>query len=216
MATDADKGPKHLAKEAGLMIAATGLNFLLPGSGPVSARLGNHILDRLVHRRFARLEDFHRRVFEGDVGEHEINERFRAMEDGDFQHLLAAMLSDIEAEKLPIYTAAYIHLVDGKITDSGEKRWWVTAVTQLQLWDFVELTYLAGNERPHGRYSPAVEEHVAQRLRLMGAVEQETKLTGDVPEFRELEVVITVSTAGADLLKVLSSAIEEAKAIHLR
>ena len=46
------------------------------------------------------------------MGEHEVNERFRAMEEGDFQHLLAAMLSDIEVEKIPIYSAAYIHLVE--------------------------------------------------------------------------------------------------------
>ncbi len=203
---------RRLAKEAGLLVAATGLNHLLPGAGPIANRLGAYVIDKLARNRLARLEDFHRRVFEGDVGEHEINERFKAMEDGDFQHLLAAMLSDIEAEKIPIYSAAYIHIVDGGITDTSLKRWWVTAVAQLQVWDFIELADIGREKKELVSTMQLAQDDALQRLRLVGAIEQETRLVhpGIDQEVVELEFITRISAGGEELVKVLGAAIDEA------
>lgn len=111
--------------------------MLLPGVGSLTTRLRQHITDQVVANRLARLDDFHRRVFEGDIGEHEVNERFKAMADGDFQHLLVTMLEDIEKEKVPLYSDVYIFLVENSSTlATPMKQAWIVAVSQLRLGDY--------------------------------------------------------------------------------
>lgn len=135
MTEDARQKSKERAKTTALVLATTGLNALLPGAGTLGIRLGAHIFELVAANRLARLDEFHRRVFEGSADETEITARFAAMQDGDFQHLLTAMLVDIESEKVAAYSRVYIHLVEHQEIAVEEKRMWVLAITQLHKHD---------------------------------------------------------------------------------
>ena len=202
------------AKATGLVLAATGLNALLPGSGTLSLRLGQHILDLVTTNRVDRLEDFHRRVFKGDISDEEVNARFLAMKDGDFQHLLTSMLTDIEAEKVPIYTAVYIHLVENpEKLSTWAKRDWVLAASMLHTFDYSVLGDIAA-----GRWSGGWGADSEQRLVLTCTVEKTTQLVHDrvpdsrddgVPDRVELDTRVVATTFGTELLAVLAAALKE-------
>lgn len=175
MTDDARNKSIERARTSGLLLVGTGLNALLPGAGSLALRLGQHVVDLVTATRIARLEDFHRRVFEGELREDEINERFAAMGDGDFQHLLTAMLTDIEAEKVSIYSSVYIHLVEHNEIEPEYKRMWVLAVSQLHVHDFWVLQQIV--ERRWNEY-PSDSE---QRLTMTGLVTLVVRHEGSLP-----------------------------------
>ncbi|MBL8743860.1 MAG: hypothetical protein JNK04_22280 [Myxococcales bacterium] len=166
MTTERDrKSSIERAKATGLVLAGAGLNALLPGAGTISLRLGQHVMDLVTANRLAKLEDFHRKVFEEAVSEDEVNDRFHAMEDDDFQHLVVAMLQDIEREKVAVYSSIYIHLVENSAKFSkSTKQGWIHAASLLRLSDYAILRdNINGNRRSVG---PA-----SHRLASVGAFE---------------------------------------------
>lgn len=172
MGDDKRRSAIESAKATGQVVLATGLNLLLPGAGPLAVRLGQHVVDRVTASRLAKLEDFHRRVFEGDVSDDEITDRFEAMSDGDFQHLLVAMLGDIEAEKVEMYSTVYIHLVENGQLPKDEKRSMVLAVSQLRSDDLCFLAEVVADKATRD----VVEGDCTNRLTLLGAIYHDTEL----------------------------------------
>lgn len=198
VSTDDERKSIERAKASGLALAGLGLNILLPGGGSLAIRLGQHIYELVRDQRLGRLEDFHRRVFEGDIGEHEINERFKAMEDGDFQTLLTCMLTDIEAEKVALYSDVYIYLVENSSNlTTAMKQAWVVAVSQLRLGDYADLRD-AVNE---GWRFAGPSSH---RLASVGAI----TLAGSppstaIPSGAHVELVFQATSFGRQLLERL-------------
>jgi hypothetical protein len=157
------------AKSTGKLLVGLGLNALLPGVGSTALRLGEHISSLVRDDRLARLDEFHRDVFAGDVADDVITERFRAMQDGDFQYLLTTMLADIEAAKVGLYSAVYIHLVEHNNTIAPMmKQTWVLAASQLRLLDVHALQNLVREPEPVG--TDNAPDPTEQRLMLVGAV----------------------------------------------
>lgn len=204
MSRDDDKRKASIerAKTSGKTLVALGLNAILPGSGTPAVRLGEHVAGLVLQDRLAKLDDFHRRVFEGDVSEQEVNNRFKALdEDADFRHLVATMLADIDEEKTPIYAAVYIHLVENNQTiERVYKRQWISAVENLQHHDLWVLKQLVDG-RWHEEYSDA--EH---RLASAGAVTLHTGFSSAHDPDRS-NVSAKPTTFGRELIEVVAGAL---------